>query len=374
MEFHFSDNDLNGVSIIVPTYQEAGNIEQLVTRLTKAMKALTPNFEIIIVDDNSADGSEEIVITLAKQDLPVSILIRTNERGLSSAVLRGFEKAKYNTLVCMDADLSHAPEDVPRLAALIMQDEADFVLGSRYVKGGKIAGKWGLFRYLNSWVATALAYPLVRLRDPMSGFFAIRQSLLPKAEPFNPIGYKIALEVAVKAKPERMQEIPIHFGLREAGESKLSLKEQLFYLQHLKRLYQHRWKTLSQFFLFCLVGTTGLVVDMGTMFVGYGLIGLSFRYMRFLAFLLAATSNYQLNRMITFEVKKGQHWLKQWVGFLAASAIGFVGNWLVSVTLYDKTIFFHDHYLLAVIAGVMAGVVLNFFLSKFAVFESRFFK
>ena len=144
-----------------------------------------------------------------------------------------------NWCVVMDADLSHPPEAIPGMIARL-DDGADFVIGSRYVSGGTTDSNWGLLRWLNSKVATWLARPLTRAKDPMAGFFALRRTTFERATALNPIGYKIGLELLVKCRCVRVDEVPIHFADRQHGESKLSFREQLRYLQHLGRLYSHR--------------------------------------------------------------------------------------------------------------------------------------
>lgn len=239
------------MSIIVPTYREAENLRPLVTRITAAMHAAGLDHEIIIVDDDSRDGTEDICAELAdpgsafygnhpvrppSSTLPLRLIIRRGERGLSTAVLHGFSLARGEILVCMDADLSHPPESIPRLVSALGEPNADFVIGSRYVPGARTDEHWGILRWLNSKLATLLARPFTTARDPMAGFFALYRTTFASAAPLDPIGYKIGLELIVKCRCHRVMEIPITFADRRAGRSKLSLREQLNYLRHLLRL------------------------------------------------------------------------------------------------------------------------------------------
>jgi len=192
--------------------------------------------EVIFVDDNSQDGSVEEVKKLQDAKYDVRIIVRTTERGLSSAVLRGFKEASHEVLVCMDADLQHDPKYLPALVGPIIANTADFTVGSRHVGGGGIEG-WSLHRKLLSWGATLAASPLVKCSDPMSGFFSLRKSTLNRAEVLNPLGYKIGLELMVRCKCTRIKEIPIVFKDRELGESKLTMKTNILYLIHLLNLY-----------------------------------------------------------------------------------------------------------------------------------------
>jgi len=159
-------------SIVVPTYHEVDNLGPLCQRIHTAMSGAGISYEILVVDDDSADGSVEEMKRICAEGIAVRIIVRKGERGLSSAVLRGFREAKGTVLVCMDANLSHPPEKLPELVAAIRTGEADFVIGSRYVAFGTTEHCWGLFRWVNSKVATALARPFTKALDPMSGFFA----------------------------------------------------------------------------------------------------------------------------------------------------------------------------------------------------------
>lgn len=247
------------VSIVVPTYREADNLPTLIERVFAAMNDVNLQAEMIIVDDNSQDDTEKIVAELGER-LPVRLVIRRNERGLSSAVLRGFDEARYDTLVVMDADLQHPPESIPALVDALHASDCDFVFGSRYVQGGRIVGDWTWFRRLNSWTATLFARPLAKLTDPMSGFFALHRRTWERSARLDPIGYKIGLELFIKGGCSNPKEVAITFGTRQAGESKLSLKEQVKYLQHLGRLYRFRYPAVCGLIAFVVVVALGAIV------------------------------------------------------------------------------------------------------------------
>jgi len=223
------------VSIVVPTFREAESLPSLIERVAQLRQRSGLELELLIVDDNSRDGTEELM--RARPEPWLQLFVRTTDRGLSQAVLFGLSKARGEQLVVMDADLSHPPEVIPDMLAAL-RGGADFVLGSRYVSGGTTAEGWGLFRYLNSKVATYLARPLTHVSDPMSGFFAIPRSVFQRAESPSPLGYKIGLELLVRCRCSNVREIPIHFSNREHGESKLTLQQQLLYVRHLARLYR----------------------------------------------------------------------------------------------------------------------------------------
>jgi dolichol-phosphate mannosyltransferase len=243
------------VSIIVPTYREAENLPLLAGRVFRALAEAGLRGELIIVDDDSRDGTEAAVREL-EQAHDIRLIVRRGERGLSSAVLRGFAEARYDLLLCMDADLSHPPEAVPRLVEAVAPGGADFCIGSRYTPGGTTKEDWGLLRRINSRVATLLARPLTPVRDPMAGFFCLRRETLREAESagVNPIGYKIGLELLIKARCRRVVEVPIEFSDRLHGRSKLTLRQQAEYLRHLLRLYRFRWPVTSALTLAVLAG------------------------------------------------------------------------------------------------------------------------
>lgn len=225
------------VSIVVPTFREAESLPLLIDRIALLKQASGMELELLIVDDDSRDGTQAVIASRSEPWL--QLFVRTEDRGLSQAVLFGLGRARGEFLVVMDADLSHPPEVIPQMLAALRAG-ADFVLGSRYVQGGTTAEGWGVFRFLNSKVATYLARPLTRVSDPMSGFFAMPRAAFERAENPSPLGYKIGLELLVRCRCREIREIPIHFSNRVLGESKLTLQQQLLYVRHLARLYRFK--------------------------------------------------------------------------------------------------------------------------------------
>lgn len=251
-----------GVSVILPTLNEAANLALLVPRISRALAGR--EHEILVVDDQSPDDTPAVCAELARQ-YPVRLLVRTDPKdGLSGAVLHGLAAARGEYLVVMDADLQHPPERLPAVLEPLEGDAADFVVGSRYVPGGSPGERWGLGRRLNSTVATVLARPFARgVRDPMSGFFALRRRTYAGAERLTPLGYKIGLELMAKCRARRILEVPIQFGRRAHGQSKLSLTEQFRYLEHLSRLYDFRFPRASPIAKFVIVVALGWLVAAG---------------------------------------------------------------------------------------------------------------
>ena len=224
------------VSIIVPTFLEAANIPSLAERIHAALSDSGIAWELLLIDDNSEDGSEAVVAELARR-LPVRLVTRRQPtRDLSLSVIEGIRLCRFDRLVVMDADLSHPPERITDLLAALDAD-CDMVIGSRYAPGGFIDRTWSPWRLLNSRVATSLAFPLVNCSDPMSGFFATDRRVLPDLQQLQPIGYKIALELMVRGQL-RVKELPIDFRDRSVGSSKMNWRQQLNFLRHLYRLYR----------------------------------------------------------------------------------------------------------------------------------------
>jgi dolichol-phosphate mannosyltransferase len=219
----------SALTVVVPTYNESQNLPELVARILSAV----PSAEIVVIDDNSPDGTAEVAAALGRT-LPVRMVCRTSERGLSTAVLRGFEEARTDVCVVLDADLSHPPEAIPKLVEAL-ENGAEVAVGSRYVKGGSIDA-WPLWRRICSGSGTLLARPLTSVRDPMSGFFATRKSLVEGAA-LQPRGFKILLELLARTGTKKVAEIPIRFEDRAAGASKFGAKERREFLKQVCSLY-----------------------------------------------------------------------------------------------------------------------------------------
>lgn len=358
-----------GVTVVVPTYNERDNIPVLLERLEKAFASANRPLDMLVVDDNSPDGTAAYAAELGEDgSRPIRSICRTEERGLSTAVIRGMQEARYDICVCIDADLSHPPEKVPELVDAV-ENGAPFALGSRYVPGGEMVD-WGGLRLVNSVGATLLARPLTRVADPMSGFFCVRRSNVPFEE-LNPIGYKIALEVIVKMGVTDPREIPITFTDRLHGESKLTLKEQLRYITHLERLYRWKWPLFTQLAEFCAVGGAGMLVDFTVLTLLVELGGVYFGWAQLPAFLAAATFNFFLNDAVTFasDAPRKMGMGARYATFLAACVAGGAVRAGLSIWMYENVGFFETHYLVATFLGIVAGTAVNFAGAKFIAFR-----
>jgi dolichol-phosphate mannosyltransferase len=356
---------LTPITIIIPTFKEAENIPPLLHRLDELRVAFDLTLEVLIMDDDSNDGSVEAVERVGFDW--ARVIVREGPRGLSPAVVDGLRLARYPVVVVMDADLSHPPEKIPDLV-LALEAGQQIAIGSRYVPGGSTDDHWGFFRWLNSRIATLLARPLTLARDPMSGFFAIRRAELEKARTLDPVGYKVLLELIVKCGLENIAEIPIHFSDRVHGESKLTIRQQLLYLKHLRRLYIHRFKYFSSAAQFAAVGASGVVVNLAILTLALWLgaqpaiavaMGIGF----------SVVSNFLLNRRFTFGYARAGNIWRQFGGFVSASAAGMLVNY--TVTLYVAARIDALPLQAAALAGIAAGMTLNYLFNQFIVFRHK---
>ncbi len=235
-------NCADGISIIIPTYQEVNNIKNLVREIAD-VELLTPQRELIFVDDNSTDGTIETIQQIMQSHDWVKLIVRTGKRSLSHAVIEGFKSAKYQTLVSMDADLSHPPAIIPNMIAALSHHDVDFVIGSRYIVGGSTSERWPVARKFTSKVAASLARFVlaVDVHDPLSGFFALRNSSFQNAHALKPVGWKIALELMMKCRSRHIREVPIHFSDRLHDKSKLNWKVAIAYFQHIFQLMKYKY-------------------------------------------------------------------------------------------------------------------------------------
>lgn len=222
------------VSIVVPTYNEAGRIAELVESVFAVYRASGINGELVVVDDNSPDGTGRIAESLTGRHR-LAVVHRAGKLGLGSAVMEGFRAAQADTVGVMDADFSHPPEVLPHLLEHMRHTGADVVVGSRYIAGGA-AENWPLGRLLMSRFACVLAWPLTPVRDATSGFFLIRREIIEGAQ-IQAGGFKILLELLVRSPVRSVAEVPYVFVDRTTGESKMSFREAMGYFTQLRQLY-----------------------------------------------------------------------------------------------------------------------------------------
>lgn len=229
------------LAIVVPTLGEAENIRVVLDRIRQSLDPLGFPYELIVVDDDSRDGIDTIVQEIAAADPRIRLLIRTGERGLGGAVLHGWRHTDAEILGVIDADLQHPPELLPQLWKAV-EAGTDVVLASRYAPQGGL-DNWHPARHLLSRAAIWMTYPLqksgITVKDPMAGFFMVRRSSLRNVGLHNR-GFKILLEILVRANVRSVQEIPFTFGPRRAGISKANLRVGLDYFALLYRLWRNK--------------------------------------------------------------------------------------------------------------------------------------
>jgi dolichol-phosphate mannosyltransferase len=374
------------LSIVVPTYNESQNIVRILDSIAETLSPYTAA-EIIVVDDNSPDGTAEIASLHAKnisdnKKLRVEIIRREGKLGLSSAIIAGIQSATGDLLVVMDGDFSHPPQVIPSIIEGLQDSNCDIVIASRYIKGGSIIG-WPFKRRLMSKGATKIArYGLgIEVRDPVSGFFAFRRDIIDGIK-FDAIGYKMLLEILVKTKGARIKEVPYTFTNRRMGTSKLDAGVMFDYLRAVMQLYRYgksmrqKERRTSVHFLskagrFYTVGASGLLVNyIASLLLNTQAPNLWYLYSTFIGILISMTSNFFLNKLWTFEDRKFN--VKetgiQFGMFIGFSSLGAVIQLLLVYVLVEN---YNMDYAPSLILAVAAASVGNFLLNKKWTFKEK---
>jgi len=345
------------LSLIIPTFRERENITPLVQRIGRALEGI--DYEILIVDDDSRDGTEDLTAQLAGAH-PVRLVVRRDKKGLASAVVDGFGWVDGRAICVMDADLQHPPEILPSLLQAL-DDGADMAIASRYVAGGGCEG-WGLLRRIISRGAGFLAHlflPTTRgIADPMSGYFMLRPHVLEGAD-LRPTGYKILLEILVAGRPSRVTEVPFTFVTRTAGESKLRLSQQVDYLKQIAGLMS-RTGELARFLKYCLVGASGVLVNMGLLWLLTEVGGLYYLASAAISIETSILTNFTLNDRFTFPDRRARGlspFLRRLGKFNLVSLAGLAVNMGV---LWTLTSVLGIHYLVSNLVGIAAATLWNY--------------
>ena len=359
------------ISVVIPTYHEASVIEETLRRAAAALRAASVDFELVVVDDCSMDGTAGLAQLLAKE-MPVQVLMRPGRLGLATAVLDGWNLATGEVLGVMDADLQHPPEALTALAQAIQQEDIDLAIGSRYVPGGGTSD-WTWVRRFISRTATHMAASVLPLklstvRDPMSGLFLVRRSALENAE-LNPLGYKILLEVIAKAHYRKLVEVPYVFQERRHGGSKLGTRQYLEYLLHLVRLAVGTGQLMG-WVRYGTVALVGALVDVG-LFIKLveqkawppvGALAVSIE--------AALFSNFFWSEIFTFSSAEASRFRRGVLGRLlryeGICIPGALLNMLVTLLWLSRG----GGLLTAATVGVVAGGVFNFIVSVPAIWRT----
>ena len=366
----------NQVSVIIPTFNESENICNVLQSLKECLPKI--DLEAIVVDDNSPDGTGKIVEEYIKSmknvaGYSISVVHRKAKEGLSSAILDGLKNSKGETVIVMDSDLSHPPQIIPKMLDTIKQTQCDIVVASRYIKGGAIQG-WPFKRKLMSTVATKIAKIGLNIStdDPMSGFFAFRRKIIEGVK-FDAIGYKILLELLVKTKGVKVEEIPYTFTDRKFGSSKLDSSIILDYCKSVWKLYRYgrtvrtnekrtSVRFLSKAARFFTVGASGLGIN----YLASMLFTLSsdiwYLHATMMGIVFSITSNFILNKYWTFEDRdfSTKRTLIQYTKFTGFSSIGaLVQLGLVYYLVDELNILYPISLILAVGTAAFSNFVLN---------------
>ncbi|MFB2921715.1 glycosyltransferase [Aerosakkonema funiforme] len=356
-------------SLVIPTYNESKNIKEVIQTLSGLLDNFIPgDYELIVVDDDSPDRTWEVAQSLIPDYPQLRVMRRQEERGLSTAVIRGWQVARGQILAVIDGDLQHPPEVLLKLLAAI-EEGADLVVASRHVEGGGVS-EWSFARRFLSRGAQMLGLILLpevigRVSDPMSGYFMVRRSAIA-GRSFNPLGYKILIEVLGRGKIGQIAEVGYVFQERQEGESKVTWKQYVEYLGHLLRLRFHLWP-IGRFLRFAVVGLSGVFVDMLVLYLLHdpSALGLGLTRSKIISAEIAIINNFLWNDAWTFGdmASKQRGWrkrLKRFLKFNIVCLMGLILNVLLLNVLYN---FLHIHYQWANLIAIAAVTFWNFWIN-----------
>jgi dolichol-phosphate mannosyltransferase len=330
------------LSLVIPTYNEKENIQKLIKKIQEEFKENKINGEIIIVDDNSPDGTGKILEDLKKKQKNLKVIHRSGKLGLSSAVLEGWKIADGEVLGVMDADLSHPPEKIKEL-----------------FEG------WNLKRKLMSKTATLLSRVYTKVKDPMTGYFMVKKEVIKNVD-LNPKGFKILLEVIIKGNYRNIKEIPITFINRVEGKSKAGTKEIFYYLQNLAGYLPYKKNVIKEFVKFAVVGGIGTLINIAILYLLTEKAGVYYLISAIFSFIIAMSSNFILNKIWTFRenVKLGIGKKYFQFGLVSVSAL------LVNLFfLYIFTEVLGIYYIISQILAIGIALIINFLGNKIWTFS-----
>ncbi|KRQ11224.1 MULTISPECIES: glycosyltransferase family 2 protein [Bradyrhizobium] len=357
------------LSVIVPTFNERDNVTVLYRRLEATLVNVA--WEVVFVDDNSPDGTWDVVRELAQKDSRVRCIRRIGRRGLSGACIEGILASSAPYAAVIDADLQHDETQLPKMLLLLASDKADLVVGSRYIEGYKSEG-FNKKRAGASALATEVARKMLRVEiaDPMSGFFMVRRDRFEQLAPKLSVhGFKILLDLVATAHGNlRAVEIPYTFGARQHGESKLDSMVALDFLGLVLAKLTNDIVSL-RFILFAMVGGIGLIVHLATLFIALQLIKVSFAEAQAAGAIVAMTSNFIMNNFLTYRDQrlKGFAILRGLIMFYIVCSVGLLANVGVAFSVYDQ----EPIWWLAGLAGALMGVVWNYAMSGLFVWRKK---
>jgi dolichol-phosphate mannosyltransferase len=357
------------LAVIVPSYNERDNVALLYEKVSDALGSIP--FEFIVVDDNSPDGTVDVVREMAQHHSNVRSIHRIGRRGLSSAVIEGISSTAAPYFAVIDADLQHDERILPQMLQKAVAGD-HIVVGTRYSAEGSVGEGLSKTREAGSRFATMLSSLLTgeKLSDPMSGFFLMRRDIFDEIAPsLSDEGFKILLDIIVSAgrfhalhgKELRIGEVPYTFRPRNAGESKMS---PIVVIQFLGLIVSKLTRGLlpTSFLLFGLVGGFGVIVHMGTLWLAHERAGLDFVWAQTLAVIVAMTFNFVLNNELTYASKKLRGW-RYFTGLLTFYAVCSIGA-LANVSVASWIYAFDGQFYLAGLLGVLMSVVFNYSVTR----------
>ncbi|MCD7059205.1 glycosyltransferase [Pelagibacterium xiamenense] len=354
------------LSVVVPTFNERDNIVPLIDKLETVFAGVP--FEVIVVDDNSPDGTAELAKTVAGERPHVRCIHRIGRRGLSSAVIEGMASSAAEFVAVIDADHQHDESILPRMLSEA-EGGADIVVGTRYAGEGSSEAGFTKGRQTGSTIATRLSQLLTgkALSDPMSGFFLLRRELFNAVVPgLSREGFKILLDIIVSANRKRggitIAEVPYSFRPRHAGESKMS---PLIAAQFLGLIVSQisRGVLPTSFLLFSLVGASGVFVHLATLTFAFDMLGFNFANSQLVATLVAMTTNFILNNELTYADKRlrGRRFFTGLLSFYLVCSFGTLANVSVASIIYEANL---ANFFVAGIAGAVMSVVFNYSVTR----------
>ena len=358
------------LAIVVPTYNEAENILVLASRLHRILDGRCA-WEMIVVDDNSADGTADLVDNAAQAGDTIRCIRRIGRRGLSSAVIEGCLATFAPLVIVMDADLQHDEAILPDMLEKLRGPACDLVVGTRYAAGGS-TGDWNKARKASSSIATwvaRLATP-TPISDPMSGFFGVRRDAFLEAAPhLSGAGFKVLLDIAASSPtPLRVAEVPYTFRLRTAGESKLSASVVFDYVGMIIEKRTNGWVP-ARFMLFVATGGLGVAVHMAVLFLLDQAMQLSFNLSQDIALFCAMTFNFILNNWVTYGDKplRGRAAVFGLIRFYLVCGLGSLAN----ISVADLVFQGGSGWFFSGLAGAFLAAVFNFVMTSRYVWGAR---
>jgi dolichol-phosphate mannosyltransferase len=373
------NNRVVQLSLIIPTFNESQNVGHIVELLTKLLDEILPDdYELIVVDDNSPDRTWEIALALTENYPQLRVMRREHERGLSTAVIRGWQAARGQVLGVIDADLQHPPEVLHKLYAAVEQG-ADLAVASRHVEGGGVS-EWSVVRRFLSRGAQLLGLVILpdvigRVTDPMSGYFMVRRSAIADYW-MDPRGYKILIEVLGRGQVDQLAEVGYVFQERREGESKVTWKQYVDYIHHLLklrsrgrvgRLKQKLRLPLTRFIRFGLVGLSGVFVDMVVFYLlsDPSTLAMGVTRSKIIAAEFAIINNFLWNDLWTFRdiSSRQKGWkklVKRFLKFNTICLMGLILNVLILNVLFN--VFGINRYVANLLA-IAAVTLWNFWIN-----------